>query len=102
MKPAVAFALAAAAPFLALAQAPQAAQAEPPVPFILNILPVTDDLTRAEVFYHQLLGLESTTGCSPCESSFFWNAGSLIALVTACASTWARSTGARTGRASRL
>ncbi|MEQ1884372.1 MAG: VOC family protein [Bryobacteraceae bacterium] len=37
-------------------------QAEPPVPYILNILPVTDDLDHAEVFYHRLLGLESANG----------------------------------------
>ena len=43
------------------AQAP-AAPAEPPVPFIMNVLPVMDDLDKAEVFYHTLLGLESTTG----------------------------------------
>jgi len=45
---------------LAFAQAPQ--QPEPPTPSILNILPVTDNLEKAEEFYHRLLGLESTTG----------------------------------------
>src|SRR5258708_4381820 len=59
MKPVVAAFVIALAPF-ALAQAPS--QGEPPVPFILNILPVTGNLDRAEIFYHQLLGLESTTG----------------------------------------
>ncbi|MEQ1946745.1 MAG: VOC family protein [Bryobacteraceae bacterium] len=48
----------------ASAQAPQGQPppAEPPLPYILNILPVTDDLDRAEVFYHRLLGLESANG----------------------------------------
>lgn len=40
----------------------QAQQTRPPVPSILNLLPVTDNLERAEQFYHRLLGLESPTG----------------------------------------
>jgi lactoylglutathione lyase len=56
------FAFVASTALLALAQAPGSATAEPPVPFIVNILPVTDDLDRAEVFYHRLLGLESAIG----------------------------------------
>jgi len=50
--------LAAAVP--TLAQAP--AQPEPAGPFILNLLPVMDNLDRAEQFYHSLLGLESPLG----------------------------------------
>ena len=46
--------------FPIIAQAPQ--QPEPAGPYILNILPVTDNLDRAEEFYHRLLGLESPQG----------------------------------------
>lgn len=42
------------------AQAPQAAA--PAGPVILNLLPVMDDLDKAEEFYHRLLGLESNIG----------------------------------------
>jgi len=64
MKPIVAaIAIIVTAPFFAPAQAPQQGQqAEPPVPFIMNLLPVTDNLDRAEEFYHRLLGLESANG----------------------------------------
>ncbi len=37
-------------------------QAEPAGPYILNLLWVTDNLERAEAFYHRLLGLESPEG----------------------------------------
>jgi predicted enzyme related to lactoylglutathione lyase len=37
-------------------------QAEPAGPYILNLLWVTDNLERAEAFYHRLLGLESPDG----------------------------------------
>jgi len=40
----------------------RAPQVEPAGPYILNLLPVTDNLDRAEVFYHRLLGLESPNG----------------------------------------
>lgn len=46
--------------YLMFAQAPQAAA--PPGPVILNLLPVMDDLDKAEEFYHRLLGLESNIG----------------------------------------
>ena len=64
MKPiAAAAALAAAGIGLTFAQGPQRPpQAEPAGPYILNLLPVTDNLDRAEVFYHRLLGLESPNG----------------------------------------
>jgi len=64
MKPiAATAALIAAGFFLMFAQAPQRpAPAEPAGPYILNLLPVTGDLPRAEEFYHRLLGLESPNG----------------------------------------
>jgi predicted enzyme related to lactoylglutathione lyase len=64
MKPIVAaVAIVVTGPFFASAQAPrQGQQTEPPVPFIMNLLPVTDNLDRAEEFYHRLLGLESAIG----------------------------------------
>jgi predicted enzyme related to lactoylglutathione lyase len=40
-------------------------QAEPAGPYITNVLPVTDNLDRAEAFYHRLLGLESANGGDP-------------------------------------
>lgn len=43
-------------------RAQEAAPANQATPFILNLLPVTDDLPKAEQFYHQLLGLESPVG----------------------------------------
>jgi len=46
--------------YLMFAQAPQAAA--PTGPVILNLLPVMDDLDKAEEFYHRLLGLESSIG----------------------------------------
>jgi predicted enzyme related to lactoylglutathione lyase len=45
--------------YLMFAQAPQA---PPAGPVILNLLPVMDDLDKAEEFYHRLLGLESNLG----------------------------------------
>jgi len=57
---AAAAALIVAVAFLMIAQAPP--QPEPSGPFILNLLPVTDNLDRAEEFYHHLLGLESPVG----------------------------------------
>jgi len=53
-------ALTIAATFWMIAQAPS--QPEPAGPYILNVLPVTDNLDRAEEFYHRLLGLESPQG----------------------------------------
>ncbi len=44
---------------LAAQQPPQAA---PPIPAIVSLLPVTDNLDKAEEFYHRLLGLESPNG----------------------------------------
>jgi hypothetical protein len=55
-----AMALIAALTSLMFAQAPQVAA--PTGPVILNLLPVMDDLDKAEVFYHRLLGLESNIG----------------------------------------
>ena len=52
-------ALLAAGALNAVAQAPPA---EATGPVILNLLPVTDNLDRAEEFYHRLLGLESPNG----------------------------------------
>ena len=52
-------ALIAAGTWCLTAQAPAPSPAEP---FILNLLPVTDDLPKAEEFYHRLLGLESPQG----------------------------------------
>lgn len=43
-------------------RAQEAASANQTTPVILNLLPVTDDLPKAEQFYHQLLGLESPVG----------------------------------------
>jgi catechol 2,3-dioxygenase-like lactoylglutathione lyase family enzyme len=45
--------------YLMFAQAPRADQAGPA---ILNLLMVTDNLDKAEEFYHRLLGLEANTG----------------------------------------
>ena len=60
---ALAAALVTAGFHLSFAQAPeQARQAPPPEPYILNLLPVTDNLEKAEEFYHRLLGLESPNG----------------------------------------
>lgn len=60
---AAATALTAALTWLMFAQAPpQAPQAGPAGPVILNLLPVMDDLDKAEEFYHRLLGLESNIG----------------------------------------
>jgi predicted enzyme related to lactoylglutathione lyase len=53
-------ALIVAGAFLLIAQAPT--QPEPAGPYILNVLPVTDNLDKAEEFYHRLLGLESAQG----------------------------------------
>ena len=57
---AAAAALTIAVAVLTIAQAPS--QPEPAGPDILNVLPVTDNLDRAEEFYHRLLGLESPQG----------------------------------------
>jgi hypothetical protein len=54
----IAAALAFAAACLSFAQPAQPA----PAPAIVNILPVTDNLDKAEEFYHRLLGLESEIG----------------------------------------
>ncbi len=64
MKPiAATAAFIAAGTCLTFAQAPQRpAPPEPAGPHILNLLPVTGDLPRAEEFYHRLLGLESPNG----------------------------------------
>ncbi len=56
-------ALIVAGTFLILAQSPrQAARGEQGGPSILNLLMVTDNLDKAEEFYHHLLGLESNVG----------------------------------------
>ena len=64
MKPiAAATALIVAGIYLMSAQAPrQSSRAEPTGPSILNLLMVTDNLDKAEEFYHRLLGLESNVG----------------------------------------
>jgi predicted enzyme related to lactoylglutathione lyase len=44
------------------AQGPRVPPPEPAEPHIITVLPVTDNLDRAEEFYHHLLGLESQYG----------------------------------------